>query len=251
MKYRLAIPAGMFGAVYADPPWMLRTGGVMRKLHHDTMTTEEIMEMGQQLTAPGVLRPDAHLWLWTTNPHLPEALNVLQSWSFTYKTMMTWDKDRIGIGWWLRSRTEHILFGVRDSNIQSYRIQPGGISTLLKAPYRGHSVKPVEVYDIIERLSPGPYLELFASTQRPGWTALTSSMPAAGDPYGTGYRMDGKCPDCPHDYHPTRVCDMYAPPLDRLCPCGYDVEEEGQDMLGGPTYKGIRPSEMLRAVKVS
>ena len=122
--------------------------------------------------------------------------------------------------------TEHIPFSVRDNNIRSYRIQ-------------------------IEKLSPGPYLELFASDDieaRP--EMLTSSMPPAGDPYGTGYRMDGKCPGCPHDYHPARVCGVYSSRLDRPCPCGYDVEEEGQDT--SPRDVDVPLSHNIaRAVKVS
>lgn len=243
MQFRLRLPAREFGTVYADPPWLLKTGGAKRKLHYDTMTTEEIMAIADRLNEPGVLRQDAHLWLWTTNPHLPEALDVVKAWGFKYKSMMTWDKKRIGIGWWLRSRTEHVLFCVRDTDVRSYRIQPGAISTLLDAPYRGHSVKPTEVYNIIESLSPGPYLELFAGPEtelREGWVMLRSHLPPTGNPYKTGYTPDGQCEGCPHPRHPTEVCMIYAPYLGIGCPCSYNIEEEGSD-LPEAKYDSGRP----------
>ncbi len=227
MKYRLRLPEESYGCVYADPPWLLKTGGAMRKLQYDTMTTEEIANMGELLTAPGVLQENAHLWLWTTNPHLPEAFDIINAWGFVYKSMMTWDKRRIGIGWWLRSRTEHILFCVRDSDTRSYRIMPGGTSTLLSAPYRGHSHKPEEMYPIIEKLSPGPYLELFPRgdiEDRENWTFMRSELGPTGDPYGTGYTPDGACQGCPHDKHPANECGRWAVELNALCPCGYDID---------------------------
>ena len=134
----------------------------------------------------GVCTPDAHLWLWTTNTHLPEALEVVTAWGFQYKTLRTWDKGRMGLGWWLRSQTEHIIFAVRSNR---YRQEPGAITTLFRAPWRGHSSKPMEeLQPIIERLSPGPYLEMFASADRgwPGWSFLVSNALPVGDPYGQG-----------------------------------------------------------------
>ena len=177
--YRLALPTEKYGTIYADPPWMLRSGGVLRKLVYDTMTTPEIMALPVQDLAA----PDCHLWLWTTNPHLPEAFEVMRAWGFEYKSTLTWVKPRMGLGWWLRSKTEHLLLGVRGH----YRVQPGAITTVLAAPWRGHSVKPEEVIPIIEKLSPAPRIELFARCSREGWTCMTSDAPPVGDPYGTGY----------------------------------------------------------------
>lgn len=204
MKLRYDIPQDReYGTVYADPPWMLQMGGGMRQLKYDTMTTMEIKQVGRYLMNPGVLDKYAHCWLWTTNPHLPEALEVLKAWGFEYKTMLTWDKQRLGLGWWLRSRTEHVLWGVRPGTKPGDRGRPGALSTLLRAPYRGHSIKPTEVYPIIEDRSPGPYLELFSDRLRqgrPGWTMLAAPKRPTGDPYGTGYTPE-QCPRCPHAKH--------------------------------------------------
>lgn len=236
MKFRSRIPNYSFGTIYADPPWLLKTGGAMRRLRYDTMTTEEIADIGEILNQPGVLRDDAHLWLWTTNPHLPEAFEIVRAWGFKYKVLLTWDKRRVGIGWWLRSRTEHILFCVRDNDTRSYRTMPRGISTLLQAPYRGHSHKPEEVYGIIETLSPSPYLEIFARgdvTERDGWTFLPSELKPTGDPYGTGYTPDSTCSGCPHGFHPTNECGEWVRELGGLCPCSIDIEEGPYQMIGG------------------
>jgi N6-adenosine-specific RNA methylase IME4 len=114
---------------------------------------------------------NAHLYLWTTNNHLPDALRVMSAWGFKYKTMITWAKDRMGIGQYFRGMTEHVLFGVR-GNIP-YRFKSDGKRaqgrTLITAPRQEHSAKPEELRSMIQVVSPGPYVELFARERYPGW----------------------------------------------------------------------------------
>ena len=212
MNLRYDIPKDKeFGTVYADPPWMLKMGGGMRQLKYDTMSTPEIIQAGIDFEKPGVLDKHALLWLWTTNPHLPEALEVMKFWGFEYKTMVTWAKPRIGLGWWLRSKTEHVLLGARPGAKPGRMGRPGAISTLLAAPYRGHSVKPAEMYDLIESRSPGPYLELFSNRlnrPRAGWIHMASPKQPTGDAYGNGYTPT-PCEDCPHSKHNMMVCQIW------------------------------------------
>lgn len=144
------------------------------------MALDEIKDMGRRIQE--VTAPDAHLWLWTTNPHMPEAFEVVEAWGFEFKSIRTWDKGRMGLGFWLRSQTEHMIFASKGK----YRVQAGKWTTLLKAPYRRHSCKPEEAIECIEALSPAPRLELFATRTRPGWTTLISPAPPVGDPYGQG-----------------------------------------------------------------
>lgn len=120
-----------------------------------------------------VSTPDAHLWLWTTNPHLEIALQCVKHWGFDYISLVTWRKSKLGTGWWLRSRTEHVILAVKSKRL---RANPGSFSTELVGKWRGHSVKPVEAYPMIERLSPGPRLELWARETEPrdGWVSLES-----------------------------------------------------------------------------
>jgi N6-adenosine-specific RNA methylase IME4 len=83
---------------------------------------------------------DAILWLWTTNAHLRVALDVVESWSFEYRTLLTWVKDRMGTGEWLRGRTEHCLLAVRGKP----GLLHGGHTTVIEGIRREHSRKPEE-----------------------------------------------------------------------------------------------------------
>ena len=103
---------------------------------------------------------------------------MLQSWGFTYKSHLVWYKirrdggpDGRGVGFYFRNVTELILFGVRGKNART--LAPGRRQVnLLATRKREHSRKPDELYGVIERCSPGPFLELFArGNARPNWTA--------------------------------------------------------------------------------
>lgn len=172
-EYRGVIPAGEYGTIVIDPPWTLNSKGVRRSLHYDRMTTEEICRMRDVIQSH--LHPDGHVWLWTTNPHMPEAVDVIRYWGLTYKTKVTWVKNRMGTGWWVRSKTEDVLLAVRSDRL---RRNPGNVTSDYHAPYCGPHRKPDGIYrDRFERLSPGPYLELFARAGREGWTTVLSDTP--------------------------------------------------------------------------
>lgn len=108
---------------------------------------------------------DAHLWLWTTNHFLPEAHQCMKAWGFGYKTMLTWVKPQIGMGMYLRNTTEHVLFGVRGR----LKLLRRDVRTDLHAPRAGHSQKPDAFYDLVETMSPGPFLDVFARRHRMLW----------------------------------------------------------------------------------
>ena len=92
----------------------------------------------------------------------------MAAWGFTYRSCLTWVKPGLGLGsYYLRNNTEHLLLGTKGRAPILYRVQP----TWLFAPKQDHSHKPEEQYAVIERCSPGPYLELFARRKRPGWQA--------------------------------------------------------------------------------
>jgi len=167
-----------FRTVLADPPWRFtnRTGKVApehRRLNrYGTMTTEEIC----QLPVSEVLDKTAHLYLWTPNALLPDALKVMDAWGFEYKTNLVWHKvrkdggsDGRGVGFYFRNVTELILFGVRGP---SPRTEAAGRRQVnfLATRKREHSRKPDEQYALIESCSRGPYLEMFARGTRPNWT---------------------------------------------------------------------------------
>ena len=111
------------------------------------------------LPVPSIMCWNAIIWLWTTNHHMREAFEVLDAWGFEQKTILTWAKDKMGTGDWLRGKTEHAIMAVRGKPIVTLTNQ----ATALFAPVRGHSVKPVEFYDLVESLCPAPrYADLFS-----------------------------------------------------------------------------------------
>lgn len=167
-----------FGAVLADPPWRFvnRTGKMApehkRLARYETMTTDEIAA----LPVSEICAPTSHLYLWVPNALLPEGLRVMSSWGFAYKSNIIWHKirkdggsDGRGVGFYFRNVTEIILFGVRGKSART--LAPGRRQVnLIGSRKREHSRKPDEQYEIIERCSRGPFIELFARGTRPGWT---------------------------------------------------------------------------------
>lgn len=167
---------GKFGTILADPPWLFnnRTGKMApehkRLFRYHTMTNEEIMGM----PIKDIILPKSHLYLWVPNALVKTGLEVMESWGFTYKTNIVWYKirkdggpDRRGVGFYFRNVTELLLVGVH-GNLRTF--SPGrSMPNIIVKQKREHSRKPDEVYDIIEKCSPPPYLELFARHSRPDW----------------------------------------------------------------------------------
>ena len=151
-----------YKTIYADPPWYEQGGGKIKRgadRHYNLMQTRRIIELPIQQH----IDDNAHLYLWTTNNFLKDGLKVMDEWGFKYKTMITWVKDRFGLGQYYRGQTEHCLFGVKGS--LPYKIIDGkrqqGV-TVISAKRTKHSAKPIEMLQMIEKVSYPPYLELFA-----------------------------------------------------------------------------------------
>ena len=171
------LPPGSFATILVDPPWPLQGG----EKHYRTMSLTRI----KALPVGQLAARDAHLWLWTTNALLPRAYEVAEAWGFTVRSPLTWVKFRLGLGgrYQLRNATEQLLFCTRGKAPLGSRSQP----TWFNAPVQEHSRKPAEQFAIIERVSPGPYLELFAR-RRP-----ESNQPWAvwGDQVDSDIRIPG------------------------------------------------------------
>ncbi len=190
----MALPAGPYSTILADPPWRFinRTGKVApehRRLdRYDTMAVDEIAA----LPVREIADVPSHCYLWVPNALLADGLRVLDAWGFAYKTNLVWHKvrkdggsDGRGVGFYFRNVTELVLFGVRGS----LRTLPPGRRevNLLPTRKREHSRKPDELYPLIERCSPGPYLELFARYPRADWTSWGSEADPAVAPRGRQY----------------------------------------------------------------
>ncbi len=155
---------------------MNRTGKVApehgRLRRYPTMSFDEIAA----LPVPDLALPKSHLYLWTPNALLMEALGVMKHWGFTYKTDIVWFKvrkdggpDGRGVGFYFRNVTEMILFGTKG---KLRTLAPGRSQVnIIITRKQEHSRKPDETYDLIQRCSPGPFLEMFARKRMPGWTA--------------------------------------------------------------------------------
>lgn len=168
---------GRFQTILADPPWQFenRTGKMApehkRLSRYPTLGLEDIKAIR---VADAAAEP-AHLYLWVPNALLAEGLEVMKAWGFTYKTNLVWYKirkdggpDGRGVGFYFRNVTELVLFGIRGKNART--LSPGRSQVnIIASQKREHSRKPDELYGLIEACSPGPYLELFARGNRPGW----------------------------------------------------------------------------------
>lgn len=176
--------AGEYRAIYADPPWRFATysengKGRSAEAHYDCMTLPEIKAM--PVASWGAR--DTALFLWTTDPMLRHAMDVLEAWGFTYKTVAFYwvklNKNRkgmfltpgdffTGMGFWTRANPELCLLATRGKPQR----RATDVAKLLIEARREHSRKPDATYERIERLVDGPYLELFARTSQPGWDRL-------------------------------------------------------------------------------
>lgn len=167
MKYRTLV---------ADPPWHydkaggyswrggLPSGDARPMLGYGTMQVNEIAA----LPVAGMAESDAHLYLWTTQRYLLDAHTIAAAWGFAPAKVLVWCKPPTGfsVGGAFGNSCEFVLFCRR-----------GSLKTLTRVPRDwfewprrgGHSVKPEAFLDIVEQVSPGPYLELFARRQRLGW----------------------------------------------------------------------------------
>src|ERR1035438_7511222 len=152
---------GPFQVIVADPPWKYATGN---SLPYPTMSLDEI----RALPVKDLSDQNAILWLWTTNTHLRSAFDVVEAWGFEYKTLLTWVKDRMGTGEWLRGQTEHCLLAARGKPVFLH----GDHRTVLSAPRREHSRKPEDFYSLVEEMCPGAKLELFSRQEREGWRSF-------------------------------------------------------------------------------
>lgn len=154
-----------FCTILVDPPWDIQQTGARGAVRHYRLLN---LERIKAMPVRDLAEDNAHLWLWVTNATLRDGFDVAEAWGFTVRSPLTWVKFRIGLGNYLRNATEHLLFATRGKAPVRFRSQP----TWMTAPVQDHSHKPEEQYALIERVSPGPYLELFARRRPPsdrGW----------------------------------------------------------------------------------
>jgi len=129
-------------------------------------------------TADIQVAPDARLFLWRVASMQQEALDVVRAWGFTPKTEIVWCKTRngkwhFGMGRTVRAAHETCLVAVRGRP----PVLNHSTRSVFIGEVRAHSQKPEEFYPLVEALSPGPYLELFARQRRCGWDSIGDELP--------------------------------------------------------------------------
>jgi Transcriptional activator, adenine-specific DNA methyltransferase len=161
-----------YSVIYANPPWMYNKHFLSLnagqddtetvKPHHNLIPVEEIMSLPVQK----ICEDNCILFLWATTPILPEALDVMAAWGFAYKTLFTWEKTNDNcMGYWFKTCTEHLIVAIK-GNVKSFR---SNVRNCYHEAKRRYGKKPDYFYWLIENITEGRKIELFAKNQRKGW----------------------------------------------------------------------------------
>jgi N6-adenosine-specific RNA methylase IME4 len=168
--------------IYADPPWLFKSysekgeGRSPQKLHYGCMNLKDICD----LPVGNMADDDCVLLMWVTDPFLEKGFEVIKSWGFTYKTVgFYWAKQNMrsddlfmGLGYWTRANPEQCLLATKG---KPKRVSKS-VKKLVVDHRREHSRKPDSIYESIEQLVDGPYLELFSRTTKPGWDVIGNDV---------------------------------------------------------------------------
>lgn len=180
-----------YACIVADPPWhqdrgpkfvapdrrqrnpkqRVRETEASAVLPYATMTVAEIAA----LPVASLAADDAHLYLWVTNRYVEDGYGVARAWGFRPVTLLTWCKEPqgIGLGGAYTQTTEFVIFARRGRDVRQRRSDTSWwrFSTRdAKGRRNASSVKPDGFLDVVEQISPGPYVELFARRARFGWS---------------------------------------------------------------------------------
>ena len=170
-----------YRTIVIDPPWRYGEGwpvgrhpvgtehdGRRTALGYPSMSVNEIAA----LPVAALADPDGcHLYLWTTNRYLRDAFNVVAGWGFRYSQLLVWAKTPMGIGpgGAFSQNAEYVLFSRRGKLAHRRRLDTVWFNWPRTAK---HSAKPEHFIDMVETISPGPYVELFARRHRLGWDVI-------------------------------------------------------------------------------
>jgi N6-adenosine-specific RNA methylase IME4 len=170
----------MYDILYADPPWDYdgrtqqngTTGNKSAINHYPTMTLKQLKE----LNIKAISNPNSLLFMWTSSPHLPQAIELIQAWGFTYKTIaFVWYKQKTNPGYYTMSECELCIVGKRGS-IPTPRGTRNERQFLSEMRTR-HSAKPQEIRNRITRMFPTQKkIELFARATTEGWDVFGNEV---------------------------------------------------------------------------
>jgi len=156
-------PANEYDVIVIDPPWPYGTkydaGGRRAANPYPEMSLDQISDI--ELPAAD----NCVLWLWTTHKFMRYSFDLLDKWGFRDVAILTWSKDKMGLGSWLRSQSEFCIMAVKGSP----KVNLTNQTTILNAPMREHSRKPDEFYEMVDRLCVGYKIDWFSRENREGW----------------------------------------------------------------------------------
>lgn len=171
-----------------DPPWPERGGGQIKRGADKHYPLVPVDQMYAVITLSGVWQPadDAHLYMWVTDNYLPAGLRLMGDLGFTFKRTWAWvklkqDADEqavdnetldqsmaMGLGQYARGQHELLLFGVRGDGF-AVRTERRDIGSVITARRSTHSSKPTQIHELVEARSHGPWIEMFARSEREKW----------------------------------------------------------------------------------
>jgi N6-adenosine-specific RNA methylase IME4 len=154
----------LYRTIVADPPWRYTQAASNKR----AMPTYQTMTLGEMVELPvhALADDDCHLWLWTTNAMMEHAHRLARAWGFVPFNIVTWCKPGPGVGHYVRTNTEHVLFCSRGrAQVPEHK----AMLSWFNWPRTKHSVKPEGFFEMVEQVSVGPYLELFSRRGRLGW----------------------------------------------------------------------------------
>lgn len=161
-----------YRTIVADPPWEYEDGNVaLGPGHGDLRPRQPLPYPSMTLAEIVALRPPAHrdarLFLWTTNRYLHDAFYVVKAWGFEYRQTLVWHKTDVNLAGSVAPNSAEFVLVATRGNPRRLAVMR---SAVLAIPRRGdHSQKPDAFMDEFQRISPGPYLELFSRRARLGW----------------------------------------------------------------------------------
>ena len=163
-KGNIEKPDGLFDVIAIDPPWNYGTSfdadGRRVANPYPEMTQEQL----KALEIPA--KDNCVMFLWTTQKFIWDAKELLDTWGFTYRSMIVWDKEKIGMGDLIRMQCEFCLVGIKGS--PAFK-DNHSVRDIIREPRREHSRKPEEFYRIVDDLCAGRKLDFFSREERTGW----------------------------------------------------------------------------------
>jgi len=167
--------------VVADPPWPGPIGDwrskplIVQKFSLDKHGRQApgnvypLMAIEEIIAVRPATHPKAHLWLWSLPQHVDWAWRIAREWGFEPVHLLAWTKPGFGTGGF-QANTEYIVLARKGGPIGNPFGKMAGTHHSWPRTNR-HSAKPVEFFNFVESVSPGPYLEMFARIKRPNWEA--------------------------------------------------------------------------------